>query len=224
MAGRIRSKTSPNLSSRKSISETSTVKFESLNKRAASNQAVRHISGHCLCGAVEIEIDFPAFWAWHDHSAASRRAHGAAYATYIGCWRKHVRVVKGQRSIARFEDAQTESTRSFCSRCGAPLLYKRKGSPHIVNIPRALFTCRTVASPAIMWPSRNFRIGPTPAASLSPLRAIPGLSGNARNRVDARVILMLSSPADAFLPLATASSVKAFSSPRFESMLACFPE
>jgi hypothetical protein len=32
---------------------------------------------------VELEIDFPAFWAWHDHSAASRRAHGAAYATYI---------------------------------------------------------------------------------------------------------------------------------------------
>jgi hypothetical protein len=32
------------------------------------------------------------FWAWHDHSEASRRAHGAEYATYIGCWRKHARV------------------------------------------------------------------------------------------------------------------------------------
>jgi hypothetical protein len=35
---------------------------------------------------------------------SSRRAHGAAYATYIGCWRKHARVPKGRRSIARFED------------------------------------------------------------------------------------------------------------------------
>ena len=61
--------------------------------------------------------------AWHDHSAASRRAHGAAYATYIGCWRNHARVAQGQRSIARFEDAKTGSTRSFCSRCkgDAPL-------------------------------------------------------------------------------------------------------
>ena len=36
-----------------------------------------------------------------------------------------------------------ESTRSFCSRCGTPLLYERKRSPHMVNIPRALFTGRT---------------------------------------------------------------------------------
>ena len=84
-----------------------------IDKRAASS---RHVSGRCLCGAVELEIDFPAFWSWHDHSAASRRAHGAAYATFIGCWRKHARVAKGRRSIARFEDAKTESTRSFCSR------------------------------------------------------------------------------------------------------------
>src|ERR1700722_2509789 len=123
------------------------MKLESLTERVESNLAGRHVSGSCLCGAVEIEIDFPAFWAWHDHSAASRRAHGAAYATYIGSWRKHARVVKGQRSIACFEDAKTESTRSFCSRCGTPLLYERKRSLHIVNIPRALFTGRTGREP-----------------------------------------------------------------------------
>jgi len=80
------------------------MKLESPRARATSKLSGRHVSGRCLCGAVELEIDFPAFWAWHDHSEASRRAHGAAYATYIGCWRKHVRVVKGQRSITRFED------------------------------------------------------------------------------------------------------------------------
>src|SRR6202162_6370797 len=114
------------------------MKLQRLSERAVSNLSGRRVSGRCLCGAVEIEIDFPAFWAWHDHSAASRRAHGAAYATYIGSWRKHARVVKGQRSIARFEDAKTESTRGFCGRCGAPLLSERKRSPHMVNIPRPL--------------------------------------------------------------------------------------
>jgi len=44
--------------------------MESLNERAASNLSGRHVSDRCLCGAVELEIDFPAFWAWHDHSAA----------------------------------------------------------------------------------------------------------------------------------------------------------
>jgi hypothetical protein len=175
LAGRIRSKTSPNSSSRKSISETSTVKFESLNKRAASKQAVRHISGHCLCGAVEIEIDFPAFWAWHDHSAASRRAHGAAYATYIGCWRKHTRVVKGQRSIARFEDALTESTRSFCSRCGTPLLYVRKRWPHMVNIPRALFIGRTGREPRYHVAIEELQDWTYTGNRLVPLKGYPGI-------------------------------------------------
>ncbi len=123
------------------------VKSESLNGVVASNPSARHVSGRCLCGAVELQIDFPAFWAWHDHSAASRRAHGAAYATYVGCWRKHVRVMKAQTTIARFEDAKSNSTRSFCSRCGAPLFYERRGSPHMVNIPRALFTGRTGREP-----------------------------------------------------------------------------
>jgi hypothetical protein len=123
------------------------MKLQNLNERAMSKLSTRHVSGRCLCGAVELEIDFPAFWAWHDHSAPSRRAHGAAYATYIGCWRKHARVVKGQRSITRFEDGNTESTRSFCSRCGAPLLYERKRSPHMINIPRALFAARTGREP-----------------------------------------------------------------------------
>ena len=136
---------------------------------AAPKLSSRHVSGRCLCGAVELEIDFPAFWAWHDHSAASRRAHGAAYATYIGCWRKHARVAKGQRSIARFEDARTGSTRSFCSRCGPALLYERKRSLHMVNIPRARSSPAVpAASSATTWPSRTFRIGPTPANGLSP--------------------------------------------------------
>jgi hypothetical protein len=123
------------------------MKSATLKNRGAPNVSGRHVLGRCLCGTVEIEIDYPAFWSWHDHSEASRRAHGAAYATYVGCWRKHARVVKGHRNIARFEDTETESTRSFCRRCGAPLLYERKRSPHMVNISRALFTSRTGREP-----------------------------------------------------------------------------
>src|ERR1700739_2269121 len=117
------------------------MRFESLVQRAPSNPSVRHVSGRCLCGAVEIEIDFPAFWAWHDHSKATRRAHGAAYATYIGCWRSRVRIKKGAAAITRFKTGG--AARSFCARCGTPLLYERSHSPRMVNIPRALFDART---------------------------------------------------------------------------------
>jgi len=151
------------------------MKWQRLNERAGSNRSGRHVSGRCLCGAVELEIDFPAFWAWHDHSAASRRAHGAAYATYIGCWRKHTRVVKGLRGITRFEDLKTESTRSFCSRCGAPLLYERKDSPHMVNIPRALFTDRTGREPRYHVAIEELQDWTYTGHRLVPLKGYPGI-------------------------------------------------
>ena len=71
-------------------------------KREFSDPAT--VPGQCLCGAVAFEIDYPAFWAWHDHTRASRMAHGAAYATYIGAWRKRFRMTTGEDEIARYED------------------------------------------------------------------------------------------------------------------------
>ncbi len=100
-------------------------------------------TGQCLCGAVELEIDVPVFWAWHDHSKASRIAHGAVYATYVGAWRSRMRITRGEASINRFEDKASGTARSFCSRCGSPLIYERSRSPKMVNLPRALFAERT---------------------------------------------------------------------------------
>ena len=88
-----------------------------------------------------------ARWAWHDHTLASRRAHGAAYATYVGSWRKRFRITKGKTSITRYEDARTKTVRSFCASCGTPIAYERGRSPHMVNIPRALFSGRTGRQP-----------------------------------------------------------------------------
>jgi len=73
-----------------------------MKRRAFSDAA--SVAGQCLCGAVRFEIDFPAFWAWHDHSRASRLVHGAAYATYVGTWRKRIRITAGEDEIARYED------------------------------------------------------------------------------------------------------------------------
>ena len=106
-------------------------------------------TGRCLCGKVQVEISIPAFWAWHDHSRASRRAHGAAYAcaTYVGCWRSRFRVAKGESQLTRFKDEGTGDTRAFCSRCGTPVAYTRGWSSKMVNIPRALFDGRTGREP-----------------------------------------------------------------------------
>src|SRR5262245_20700632 len=68
-------------------------------------------AGRCLCGVVRFEVDYPAFWAWHDHSRASRVAHGAAYSTYVGTWRKRFRITAGEDEIARYEDKASGGVR-----------------------------------------------------------------------------------------------------------------
>ena len=129
----------------------------------------------CLCGAVRLEIDTPARWAWHDHRLASRLAHGAAYATYVGSWRKRFRVIAGQREIAHYEDKTMGATRSFCRRCGTPLLYERIRSPHMVNIPRALFQSRTGRQPLYHLGIEELQEWAYLGERLVPLKGFPGV-------------------------------------------------
>ena len=131
--------------------------------------------GQCLCGSVRFEIDVPARWAWHDHSAASRRAHGAAYATYVGSWRKRFRIVRGNAAIARYEDGLTKTVRSFCSQCGTPLIYERARSPHIVNIPRALFSGRAGRQPLYHIAIEQLQEWAYTGEALVPLKGFPGV-------------------------------------------------
>jgi len=133
------------------------------------------VEGQCLCGAVRLEIGFPARWAWHDHSADSRHAHGAAYATYVGSWRSRFRVTEGEDVITRFVDETAGTARSFCARCGTPLYYERARSPTMVNVPRALFVARTGREPRY-----HIAIHESPewaywGEAVSPLKGFPGV-------------------------------------------------
>ncbi|MBI1779052.1 MAG: GFA family protein [Proteobacteria bacterium] len=132
-------------------------------------------AGQCLCGKVRFEIDIPARWAWHDHSRKTQHAQGAAYATYVGSWRSRFRFTKGAANVTRFNDAAAGKARSFCARCGTPVLYERAHSPEMVNIPRALFDGRTGREPLY-----HIAIGESPewayrGQPLRPLKGFPGV-------------------------------------------------
>ena len=131
--------------------------------------------GRCVCGAVALEIDVPARWAWHDHSAASRHAQGTAYATYVGSYRSRFRILKGAASISRFEDAKAGTARSFCARCGTPLFYERARSPTMVNIPRALFATRTGREPRYHMSLHEKADWTYAGEPLAPLKGYPGV-------------------------------------------------
>ena len=146
------------------------------------SEAATSAAGRCLCGAVELEIDIPARWAWHDHSTASRHAHGSAYATYIGSWRRRFRITKGEPDIARYHDEATGTVRSFCSHCGTPLIYERLRSAHMVNIPRALFTSRTGREPRYHIAIEELQDWTYTGEPLAPLKGFPGVVWERPNR------------------------------------------
>jgi hypothetical protein len=129
----------------------------------------------CVCGAVKMQIDVPAVWAWHDHSEASRHAHGAAYATYVGSWKSRFRILEGEDAITRFTHEETGVIRSFCARCGTPVMYERPGSPKIVNIPRALFTERTGREPRYHMNLGEVADWTYLGEPLAPLKGYPGV-------------------------------------------------
>jgi hypothetical protein len=102
-------------------------------------------------------------------------AHGAAYATYVGSWRKRFRIVKGDSLIARYHDQDTRNTRAFCSRCGSPLFYEQARSPHMVNIPRALFRYRTGRQPLYHAAIAELQDWGYAGGPLVPLKGYPGI-------------------------------------------------
>jgi hypothetical protein len=147
--------------------------FEDDNKSAKRAKPRGKATAQCVCGAVHVEFDLPAFWAWHDHSRMTQRAQGCATATYIGVWKSRFRITKGTKSITRFEDPKSRHVRSFCSRCGTPLIFERGKT--MIDLPRALFDGRTGREPLYHRaldeaPEWEYRGEP-----LKPLKGYPGV-------------------------------------------------
>jgi len=131
--------------------------------------------GRCACGKVRLEIDVPAVWAWHDHAEATRRATGGAYATYVGSWKSRFRILAGEEHITRYKDEATGTVRSFCARCGTPLMYERPRSPKMVNIPRGVFESRTGREPRYHMNLPQMADWTYLGEPLGPLKGYPGV-------------------------------------------------
>jgi len=71
----------------------------------------------CLCGDVSWELDPPFEWMSHCHCARCRKAHGAAFATYVAGPAAGFRL-HGGASVKRWESSPG-FFRCFCGRCGA---------------------------------------------------------------------------------------------------------
>ena len=129
-----------------------------------------------MCGAVAFEIAVPARWAWHDHSLSTRRAHGAAYATYVGVWASRFRWLRGEDLLNHFNDRERGGVRSFCSVCGSPMAFQR--NKQNINLPRALFTSGVGREPRYHVAIDELQEWTYCGEPLTPLKGFPGVVWN----------------------------------------------
>lgn len=74
-------------------------------------------TGRCLCGEVSWELDGPFQWMSHCHCSRCRKAHGAAFGTYLAAPASGFRV-RGSEHVKRWESSPG-FFRCFCGRCGS---------------------------------------------------------------------------------------------------------
>ena len=101
----------------------------------ASQDEERQVEGSCLCGAVRFRVTLPSRFCCHCHCQNCRRAHGAAFVTWVGFMEEQVAFEAGEDELVRYR-TDTDATRSFCGVCGTTLFYASPrwgGQLHVVR-------------------------------------------------------------------------------------------
>lgn len=94
--------------------------------------------GTCLCGAVAFAAELPSKWVAHCHCSLCRRAHGAAFVTWVGMEAARCTIDDAQGRLHWFESS-AEGRRGFCARCGSTLFFRSSRWPDELHIVLANF-------------------------------------------------------------------------------------
>lgn len=94
------------------------------------------ILGQCLCGATRFAFDLPTKWVAHCHCTMCRRAHGAAFVTWVGVESPQFRWLAD--GDLRWYTSSTGAERGFCAHCGSPIAFRSVRWPGEIHLARAL--------------------------------------------------------------------------------------
>ena len=123
--------------------------------------------GRCHCGGVRFVARFPSRFNAHCHCESCRRAHSAAFVTWVGFPSAQVEVTQGAALIATHESSPG-TLRRFCSACGTKLFFEGAKWPGETHVALAAFD-----DPVDRAPSLHAFYGEH-ASWLPPLRDAPG--------------------------------------------------
>lgn len=102
------------------------------------SDALPAASGRCTCGDVVFSAQLPPRFVTNCHCENCRRAHGAAFVTWVGFEDGRYALDDVRGSLRHFA-TDTGARRSFCSRCGTPIAYSGPRWPGEIHLPLALF-------------------------------------------------------------------------------------
>lgn len=98
------------------------------------------LTAACLCGAVQLHVDDAdsggVKWCANCHCSMCRRAHGAGVVAWVGVKRAAFHIDRGAEVLARYRSSPP-AQRSFCSKCGSPLLFESERWPDEIHIALA---------------------------------------------------------------------------------------
>lgn len=104
--------------------------------------------GGCLCGAVGFQAQWPSKWVAHCHCSMCRRAHGAAFVTWVGMEAGRCRIDDTAGTLRWFASSPG-AERGFCERCGSTLFFRSGRWPDELHIALANFADPVDRAPAV---------------------------------------------------------------------------
>lgn len=102
------------------------------------SDAASEARGRCHCGHVRFVATFPSRFCAHCHCESCRRAHGAAFVTWVGFPTPQVTVTEGADDLAAHESSPG-TFRRFCRRCGTKLFFESSRWPGETHVVLAAF-------------------------------------------------------------------------------------
>lgn len=91
------------------------------------------VAGRCHCGAVRFRVRFPTKFFVHCHCEDCRRAHGAAFVTWVGVPDAQFILEQGTAALVRYRSSET-AWRQFCRECGTTLTFGGDRWPGEIHI------------------------------------------------------------------------------------------
>ena len=115
---------------------------------AASVGVVDRASGRCHCGRIRFIATFPSRFNAHCHCESCRRAHGAAFVTWVGFPSQQVQITDGADAIATHESSPG-TFRRFCRHCGTKLFFESSRWAGETHVTLAAFDEPVDRSPSV---------------------------------------------------------------------------